>query len=62
MVGDTELIRIKSAIIRAQKGPCVDMVGDTELLGGFYVSKKYMSIFQKIIIHPSFKIQKKRQP
>ena len=23
------------------------MVGDTELLGGFYVSKKYMSIFQK---------------
>ena len=38
------------------------MVGDTELLGGFYVSKKYMSIFQKIIIHPSFEFQKKGRP
>ena len=37
MVGDTELSgvkNIKSAIFRAQKGPCGDMVGDTELLGG----------------------------
>ena len=47
MVGDTELKNMKSAIFRAQKGPCGHMVGHTELLGGFYVSKKYMSIFQK---------------
>ena len=32
MVGDTELIKIKSAIFRAQKGPCGHVVGDTELL------------------------------
>ena len=35
MVGDTELLgvkNIKSAIFRAQKGPCGHMVGDTELL------------------------------
>ena len=47
MVGDTELKNIKSAIFRAQKGPCGHMVGDTELLGVFYVSEKYISIFQK---------------
>ena len=40
MVGDTELKKMESAIFRAQKGPCGHMVGDTELLGGFYVSKK----------------------
>ena len=62
MVGDTELIKIKSAIFRAQKGPCGHMVGDTELLGGFYVPKKYMSIFQKNNNPSKFQFQKKGRP
>ena len=48
MVGDTELLKNISAIFSAQKGPCGHMVGDTELLGGFYVSKNiYVYISEK---------------
>ena len=62
MVGDTELKQIKSSILRCKKGSCGHMVGDTELLGVFYVSENIFLYFRKIRILPSFEIQKKRPP